>query len=359
MPFVSTKTPSGPVTFHYNISTPTRTSTTHIDPSLPTILFLHPVYVSQHIFHPQFCDPKLRRFNLVGYDARIHGKTKGDVPSDFRRAEAAEDVYHFMQALSLPACHVVGLSLGGCVSLQLAVAHPDKVLSLTMVSPLPLEEPADVAEGRTEIYECWAASQQDADNPDEDALLDAVCGALQLGFNGQQTKLIQTYDPFFSNSYLTDMPAFRSMIQLTVPDALRNWTRDRLEMFYTISVKFFCDRKPHSPALLKQIECPITLIHCGADIAYPITYAQELLDRLEDAGLNARLLSVKDAPHFGTVTHSTEINKVIHDVVIGGTKHPVPPAPAEVVSPFEEDFAAMGCPAVADSDDSDDDLFVL
>ncbi|KAJ2926625.1 hypothetical protein H1R20_g10447, partial [Candolleomyces eurysporus] len=340
MPFVTTKTPSGPATFHYNISTPTRTSATCIDPSLPTILFLHPVYVSQHIFHPQFCDPKLRRFNLVGYDARIHGKTKGDVPSDFRRAEAAEDVYHFMQALSLPACHVVGLSLGGCVSLQLAVAHPDKVLSLTMVSPLPLEEPADVAEGRTEIYECWAASQQDADNPDEEALLDAVCGALQLGFNGQQTKLIQT------------------MIQLTVPDALRNWTRDRLEMLHTVSVKFFCDRKPHSPALLKQIECPITLIHCGADIAYPITYAQELLDRLEDAGLNARLLSVKDAPHFGTVTHSAEINKVIHDVVIGGTKYPVPPAQTEVVSPFEEDFAAMGCPADADSD-SDDDLLVL
>lgn len=47
-------------------------------------------------FSAQFCDPKLRRFNLVGYDARIHGKTKGDVPPDFRRAEAAEDVYHFM-----------------------------------------------------------------------------------------------------------------------------------------------------------------------------------------------------------------------------------------------------------------------
>ena len=61
-----------------------------------------------------------------------------------------------------------------------------------------MSQPADVAEGRTEIYECWAESQQDADNPDEDALLDAVCGALQLGFNGQRTKLIQTYDLFFT-----------------------------------------------------------------------------------------------------------------------------------------------------------------
>lgn len=96
------------------------------------------------------------------------------------------------------------------------------------------------------------------------------------------------------------------MIQLTLPDALHNWSRDRLEMFHTVSVKFFCDRKPHPPALLKQIQCPITLVNCSADIAYPIEYAQELLSRLQGAGLNARLLSVMDAPHFGTVTHSPE-----------------------------------------------------
>ena len=96
------------------------------------------------------------------------------------------------------------------------------------------------------------------------------------------------------------------MIQLTLPDALRNWSRDRLEMFHTVSVKFFCDRQPHSPALLQRIKCPLTLIHCGADIAYPIEYAQELHDRIQGAGLDVRLLAVKDAPHFGSVTHSAE-----------------------------------------------------
>jgi pimeloyl-ACP methyl ester carboxylesterase len=77
-------------------------------------------------------------------------------------------------------------------------------------------------------------------------------------------------------------------------------------MFHTVSVKFFCDRKPHPPALLQRIQCPLTLINCSADIAYPIEFAQELHDRIQGAGLNVTLLTVKDAPHFGTVTHSSE-----------------------------------------------------
>ncbi|KAF6764083.1 Alpha/Beta hydrolase protein [Ephemerocybe angulata] len=339
MPFVSANTPSGPASFYYTISTPTHASARRINPSLPTVLFLHPVYVGHHIYHPQFADPNLRRFNLVALDARLHGKTIGEVPSDFRRAEAAEDVYNFMEALLLPPCHVVGLSMGACVALQLSVAHPERVLSMSMVSPLPLQEPADVAEGRTEIYECWAESQADPEHIDEGALLDAVCGALQLGFNGQQTSLIQ------------------ATIQLTVPDAMRNWTKGRLEELHTVSVKFFCDRKPHPPALLQRVQCPINLIHCGADIAYPIDFTEELFDRMQGAGLNVRLSCVADAPHFGSVTKPAEVNKLILDFVLQNTKGPVPPAMPNVTSPFEDEFAEQGCQHLGlESDDSDDDI---
>jgi len=44
----------------------------------------------------QFASPSVRRFNLVGFDARCHGDTSGAVPSTFRRLHAAEDVFKFM-----------------------------------------------------------------------------------------------------------------------------------------------------------------------------------------------------------------------------------------------------------------------
>ena len=96
------------------------------------------------------------------------------------------------------------------------------------------------------------------------------------------------------------------MIQMTVPDALRNWTHERLEQFHTVSVKFFCDRKPHTIEQIQRVKCPITLVHCGADIAYPVHFTEELRDRLQGAGMDVKLSCIPDAPHFGSVTNPAE-----------------------------------------------------
>ena len=48
------------------------------------------------IFLVQFANAKLRRCNLIAFDARAHGATVGKVPTDYRRAGAADDVFKFM-----------------------------------------------------------------------------------------------------------------------------------------------------------------------------------------------------------------------------------------------------------------------
>lgn len=48
---INVKTPSGPASINYTISTPTSENASVIDPSLPTVLFLHPVYIGHIIFH--------------------------------------------------------------------------------------------------------------------------------------------------------------------------------------------------------------------------------------------------------------------------------------------------------------------
>lgn len=87
---------------------------------------------------------------------------------------------------------------------------------------------------------------------------------------------------------------------------MRNWAPENFGALRTVSVDFFVDRKPHDLAQLRQIECPVHLIHCGGDVAYPLHYVEELRDRLVSVGLHPRVSQVKDAPHFGSVTHSEE-----------------------------------------------------
>ncbi|THH05825.1 hypothetical protein EW146_g9796, partial [Bondarzewia mesenterica] len=191
MPFIDLLCPIvGEMVMHYTISTPTNPSATTVDTNIPTILFLHPVYIAQQIFHPQFLDPILRRFNLIALDSRCHGASTGAVHKNFSRKEAADDIYQLLKVLDLPACHVVGLSMGACIGLSLAIDHPEKVLSLCMMSPLPLEEPEDVAGGREEIYRYWFEAFADPEQIDESELTDAVYGAVQLGFNNAKSGII-------------------------------------------------------------------------------------------------------------------------------------------------------------------------
>ena len=88
-------------------------------------------------------------------------------------------------------------------------------------------------------------------------------------------------------------------MRLALSDALRNWSYDHLEEFHTISVNFFTDREPHTVDTVKEVQCPIHLIHCAEDIAYPVQFVQELHQLLEDAGLDVKTSTVPDAAHSG------------------------------------------------------------
>lgn len=95
-------------------------------------------------------------------------------------------------------------------------------------------------------------------------------------------------------------------MQYTVPQGLKNWSPERFDEFHTVSVKFFTDRKPHPMSALEKIKCPIRLVHCGDDIAYPLHYVEELRDLLEQANLDVQITIVEDASHFGCVTKPDE-----------------------------------------------------
>lgn len=91
---------------------------------------------------------------------------------------------------------------------------------------------------------------------------------------------------------------------------------EKLKVTRILSVDWFLDRKPLSVESLakvsviflfvhsltwitNQINCPISLIHCADDIAYPIKSAQELQSLLQEAGRTDVFLYQVPGPHFG------------------------------------------------------------
>ncbi len=122
-------------------------------------------------------EPPSRRRTL----AAMVGKRPLDV--GYRLSDMADDAAALLDVLGIDRAHVVGASMGGMISQSLAIAHPDRVLSLTsimsntgdrkhggiskrvMAKLIRMKPPtkATAAEEGTEMYALWAGSSWDRD----------------------------------------------------------------------------------------------------------------------------------------------------------------------------------------------------
>ncbi|KAJ7848951.1 Alpha/Beta hydrolase protein [Mycena olivaceomarginata] len=305
----------------------------------PTLVLIHPIALGSEMFHPIYADPRLRRFNLLTLDLRGHGSTSAPVdPHTYGRETAAKDVLHLMDTLKIPASHLMGVSMGSCIALQMAIFAPERVLSICMFSPLPLIEPPEVMAGRQEIWDYWMEAFSDPQNVDSLALKDAMIGGLQGTWNNRQTNLS------------------KALTAKTVPDIIRNWAPKNYDLFHGVAVNFFLDRPPHPVESLGRIHCPVAVVHCSEDLPYPIHHAQELLNLLQSASVAAQLFTIDDAPHYGNVTHFEEANDLLYEFLLANSKGTtLPPVPPSVESPFLANLVRLGFQQDDEESDSDGD----
>jgi 3-oxoadipate enol-lactonase len=98
--------------------------------SAPLILFLHGVGGSSRNWISQLTHFAALGFRAAAWDARGYGETGGAVG---RFEDFADDAAAVIDALGGPA-HVVGLSMGGRIALDLWKRHRSRVASLTLAS---------------------------------------------------------------------------------------------------------------------------------------------------------------------------------------------------------------------------------
>jgi pimeloyl-ACP methyl ester carboxylesterase len=85
---------------------------------------------------PELIEPLARQHLVVTFDHRGTGATPGDRGPYSTRAFAA-DAVSLLDALALPATHVVGHSMGGRVAQWMALDHVERVRSLVLAATGP------------------------------------------------------------------------------------------------------------------------------------------------------------------------------------------------------------------------------
>ncbi len=93
----------------------------------PTLLFLHGIGGNSRNWAAQIAH-FAPRYRAAAWDARGYGESGGAVE---RFEQFADDAAQVIAALGAPA-HVVGLSMGGRIALDLVKRHPTSVRSLTL-----------------------------------------------------------------------------------------------------------------------------------------------------------------------------------------------------------------------------------
>ncbi|MBI5293515.1 MAG: alpha/beta fold hydrolase [Chloroflexi bacterium] len=95
------------------------------------------------------------RYRVVALDARGHGNSPKP-PGPYSIPQMADDAVETLDWLGIGAAHVVGLSMGGCTALQLAIAHPSRVRSLVIVNSYARVQPAGWRGALRFLQRAWA-----------------------------------------------------------------------------------------------------------------------------------------------------------------------------------------------------------
>jgi pimeloyl-ACP methyl ester carboxylesterase len=145
----------------------------------PPILLIMGGASSMDWWEAGFCERLMAgsRF-VIRYDHRDTGRSVsyelGAAPYSLR--DLAADAVGLLDTFGLKSAHLVGMSVGGWIGQLVALDHPDRVASLTLISTSPTAWPSDpdLPEMSEELQAYFAQEASEPDWSDRDAVIDYI-----------------------------------------------------------------------------------------------------------------------------------------------------------------------------------------
>ena len=258
------------------------------DPKDPAILLVMGATASMLRWEDEFCERLAAggRF-VIRFDNRDVGRsTTYDVGSvNYSVEDLADDAVGVLDAYDIDKAHIVGASMGGMITQQVALRHPDRVLTITPImsspdasgiaaaasggeaaSPLPMPSPEFMAK---------LLEAQLIDWNDEAAVVDssvrgweALAGSAHpfdeetaRDISIKELKRANSYRSAFNHAFaVANTPGWRERLsEITVPTLVIHGTEDPILPF------------PHGEAIAEGIPGAKMLIldGCGHEIPRP------------------------------------------------------------------------------------------
>lgn len=216
------------------------------------------------------------RFRVVRYDHRGHGASTVP-PGPYRLPELAGDVVALLDELEVERAHVVGLSLGGMVALQLAATSPGRVDRLALVCTA----------AHFPATQMWLDRAATVRSQGMAAIVDAVTS--------------RWFTPAFAGSERA----------AELSDGLREVPAEGYAACCEAIAAM--DLRP----LLGEIVAPTLVVAGAQDPATPPEMGAALVGGIRAGGGEARLETVDGAAHLGNVEKADEVTQLLLEHLTG------------------------------------------
>jgi pimeloyl-ACP methyl ester carboxylesterase len=200
--------------------------------------------------------PMLNSFRCVFFDNRGTGYSdKPDGP--YTIEQMAEDTSNLMRAIGIPRARVFGVSMGGMIAQELALAHPEQVEKL--------------------VLGCTAAGGPTAKFPAPEVFQALMEGSMMMGANPERG-LDVVLPLLFPEPFIKAHPEAKQMLLAAVQTMPPTPAESITRTMAGIAPFNAYDR-------LDRIKCPVLIVHGDADVLIPVENAHLIKGRIRHAEL--------------------------------------------------------------------------
>ena len=248
------------------------------DRDAPVILMGHSFLWTKAMWLPQI-EILSSQYRLIVPDLWGHGESDG-LPQTPTSIQVLSDYYwQLMQALAIPQFSIIGLSVGGMWSTQMALDHPNNIRALIIMGTYVGAEPAE-----------------------SQAAYMALMGQLQEAGQFSEPLIEAVWPYFYSENLLKDSPLIPML-----KNQLRDFSPNKIEDVYAVGKAIFT-RKSNLENLTR-LAMPFAIITGEDDIARIPSESEEMA-RVANC---KHLYKIKNAGHISSLENPKAVSTCLLD----------------------------------------------
>jgi len=191
---------------------------------------------------------------VIRYDNRDTGLSTKYAPGAYTFDDMADDAVSVLDSYGIARAHVVGMSAGGMIAQLVALKHPSRVISLTVISSSPVGIDTSHLPGTTAAYMEHSAEGADVDWSNREQVVDFIVKDAHA--------IASTVHPF-------DETKTRAFVEQDY---------DRSGGFLSATNHFTLKGGEDWKGRLHEIKAPLLVLHGTSDPIFPVEHGAALAE---------------------------------------------------------------------------------